>query len=247
MKISKVKLRNEGLKGLQITWERYETKNGVSFRIESTDKRNAPVHKELLDCFEWLEKYLLISLDKEQGTVDVTGIEVKNDGYIMLGLLHTSTGVFNIKSPVLDHTNLDRFQEVENIIKGLMSELKEYMDGNKGMSVDEYVKKVNKGNEDFNENEFQEMNSEQKINVYVSLIEKAGGVVIMPDDLQIENEPIVEKPVLKMVKTGTPKKETTFKQNESDSVLFEINPEKIIASTKKIEPQENNNFLEFDL
>jgi len=192
MKIAKVKLRNEGLKGLEVTWEHYETKNGVSFRIESKDKRNAPVHKELLACFEWLEKYLLISLDKENGTVDVYGVEIKNDGYILLGDLHTSTGLFSIKSPVLDHSNMEKFVEVENIIKGLLVELKEYMDGNKGMSVDEYVKKFNKGKEDFNENEYEGLSKEEKLNVYVSMIEKAGGIVMMPDDMELEEEPKTE-------------------------------------------------------
>ncbi len=188
MKISKVKLKNEGLDGLVVTWERYEMKNGVSFRIESTDKRKAPVHKELLDCFDWLEKYLLTALEKEAGTIDVYGVEIKNDGYIMLGDLHTKTGPFSIKSPVLDSSNMEKFGEVESIIKGLLVELKEYMDGNKGMSVDEYVKKFNKGKEDFNENEYEGLSKEEKLNVYVSMIEKAGGIVMMPDDMELEEE-----------------------------------------------------------
>jgi hypothetical protein len=66
------------------------------------------------------------------------------------------------------------------------------METDKMMSVELFVKKQNAKNEDFNENEFNSLSQEEKLKMYTGLIEKAGGIVMMPEDISFDSE---EEPV----------------------------------------------------
>lgn len=193
MKISKVKLRDGGMKGLEVLVERYQDKGGVSFRVESREKRSAPVHRDLIKCFEWLEKYYLEALDKGVGDeVRVDWVQVKDGGYVLHGYAQVSSGELEVKTMVLNQESFKNYGELESVCRGLFLEAKEYMEEKKMMSVDEYVKKKEKENEEFNEKEYESMSKEEKLKVYVRLIEDEGGMVLMQDDIEIEEDTKVE-------------------------------------------------------
>lgn len=221
MKISKVKLRNGGMKGLDLVSEKYELKGGVSFRVESKDKRNAPAHRDLIKCFEWLKKSMLLALDMEVGHIDIDGLEIKSDGYVLLGVYSALAGDFPLKSPVLSADNFSGYEALDNIIKGLLVEVKEYLEGGKVMGIDEYVVRHNKGSEGFDEKEYEGLSKEEKMKAYVSLIEKAGGFVTMPDDLELY---FAEEEVVKKEEKVTNSKEVVLGVDEQDKGddLFDI-------------------------
>jgi len=64
------------------------------------------------------------------------------------------------------------------------------------MSIDNYVKKKNADNEDFNEAEFDGLSKEDKLDMYVKLVEKAGGIVMMPEDISFEVDSVVDGDVV---------------------------------------------------
>lgn len=180
MKINKVMLRNRGIKGLDLVYEKYEERGGVSFLVEVRDKRRAPVHGDLLKCFEWLEKSMLLVLEKERGNVEVNGVEIKDVGYVLHGSLEVGSGVIGIKSGILSGENFDGYGEVLNIVKGLLEEVGEYLDRGKTMGIDEYLAVLDKGKV-----EYEGLSEEEKKAVSIKLLEEAGAIVLMPSEVSL--------------------------------------------------------------
>jgi hypothetical protein len=194
MKIAEVKLKKNGL---EVTWEKYETKNNVSFRVEHKDKRSAPVQEDLLECFKELRSHAIAVAgysDKQPDDCEITSIKVgSSGGLIMAGSINTINDLYMaIKTPEATPDSYDGYKQLEAILKTLFSEVKLYMETDKMMSVELFVKKQNAKNEDFNENEFNSLSQEEKLKMYTGLIEKAGGIVMMPEDISFDSE---EEPV----------------------------------------------------
>lgn len=233
MKISEVKLRKDGL---EITWEKYEMKKGLSFRVEHKDKRSAPVQEDLIKCFSWLKPHALTLAgytNKDINDIEINAVKIGSEGgYILKGHVNTIGDLYmKIETPEAGNGEYDHIKDLESIVKGLFSEVKDYMETDKMMSVESYVKKHNAHKEDFDVKAFENMPKEEKLEVYIALIEKAGGIVMMREDIEIETKNTKKTPIEdKIIEIKTEiveKDEINLPENQIDIDDFTMIPIKI--------------------
>src|SRR3990167_2035817 len=213
MNITKLSLPDTtGLSGLVLTHLVQETKDGFPFMVPTTSEPPYPVHLGLLKKFKELSVHLLnvcdicqdpkLELAKDYAVQDteVTEITMSPDHFILKGKRMMGDKVLPLKTYKVSADDYLHFAGVQDILKGIKDEVREYSAGNRQISIDELgerfitkmISKGKKGAEDLAE--FQEMDEESKKAFCTKYLMANGAIdIIMVEDLDLPNDtPILE-------------------------------------------------------
>ncbi len=240
--ITKVMLANEGLKGIEVDYEKVE-KNGE--RESYTPYYQAPkfpVHAELEKKFTWLNGHLLdiCGYDSTDQTllqqVLVRGITTKDGWFIISGTLEVFDNgkTVNLVTPkVINSDEYLHFEDVIKIIEAIYAEVKVYLAKGKVMDDVQYVLKTMKGDKNFIEKDFMAMTDEQKIAYATKLMEDKGSIIIHREQLEDMNS----LGDTLMLAGGKHEKEEVVQQVSNDEVILEevFVEETTVPEEKKID------------
>lgn len=200
IKITKVKLVNNGLKGIEVNYLATEKTGDREFFNEYISKRKAPIHAELEETFSWLKNHILdicgYSLDETERTFHLNRLEMvsvsydPSKGFVLAGSLQVMTGdkSINIVTPLVGSDDYTDYGKVTAIIEGIFSETKEYMSFKKTLDDVQLVMKFNKKNEDFDPEAFKKLTKKKQRDFATKILEDQKCVVIHTD---LESEPVM--------------------------------------------------------
>lgn len=218
MLIRSVKLVNQGMKGIEITYAMPTTKNFRSFVDEHKSKKKAPIHSELEELFLQLKPYLLDCCDYPQETrekdlieTQVIFIQYSNEGFIIKGEKSVLQGdkTVPLHTPMITVDDYDQFGAATKIMDKIYDEVKVYMSGEKTLSDEQLVIRFNQNKEGFNIEEFKKLSKEEQRNIATQTLEKMGAIVIHSDEVGeaadlIEAEVSEEKEENPFIEEGIP-------------------------------------------
>lgn len=200
IKITKVKLVNNGLKGIEVNYLATEKTGDREFFNEYISKRKAPIHSELEETFSWLKNHILdicgYSLDEVERTFHLNRLEMvsvsydPSKGFVLTGLLQVMTGEksINLVTPLVREDDYTDYGKVIAIIEGIFTETKEYMSFKKTLDDVQLVMKFNKKNEDFDQEAFKRLTKQEQRDFATKILEDQKCVVIHTD---LENESVM--------------------------------------------------------
>jgi hypothetical protein len=204
MEIKKIKLIDGGFKGVLVTYLRPEVKKNKTFINEVTEKRKYPVHLDLDRPFKDLRFNLLdiagiIRGDMDKGDVDFTMAEcdvdtIKIEGStFVLGGTKTVIGnkSIRIETPKIDqHDDYQYYDTVMNMIKTIIEETKQYMEGTKNVDDNEVaVRWITSGKDKSEEaSRYNEMSATDKLIYHTKILEGLGSFVIHQNEIIEDNE-----------------------------------------------------------
>lgn len=199
MKIQSIKLINDGLGGLTVTYQKTETRNGRDFNADLKETKRYPIHTELEETFGWLKNDLLTlcnyTSNKEERealleSVKMTGVTYSSNGFILSGVMTTIEDlVFPLNTPLIkEGTGYQNYAAVTKILDAIYTETQEYMGGNKVMSDSEYVLKVNKDNKEFDSKTFLSLPADEQASIVDQYMAKNKCIVIPMNIVEEETE-----------------------------------------------------------
>lgn len=163
MKISKAKLVDGGLRGLEAAYTSLEVKDNFQFENEYTRKRKAPVPQELKDLFAKLKSHLMkICFIDENGEddVEITGVSSNNDDqFLIMAKVRANeltNATFAVNTPLVkDDSGYTDFDDVIQIVSAIYTGVKKYfkekeMADSKQIVMDLFNKDSDKVNEVLN-------------------------------------------------------------------------------------------------
>lgn len=190
MRITKVKMIDNGVRGMEVHYTKGEKKGDMIFENEYVAKIKVPVNGELRKLFIGLEDdfYKLLGLADDISSATVLGVSIRNgvqlSGYVTPG----SFGGFGVASMVVTEDGdypfyLALLQKVNELIdavtvwmasstapkaKQILMDFAEYGKDNLKKSLSEY--------------NFDEMTEEDQILKATELLEKSGAIVLMQNE-----------------------------------------------------------------
>lgn len=212
-KITSVKLIDGGLKGIEVKYAYTTVKNNRSFIDEAKEKKKAPVHEELETCFAWLKDHLLnicgYTIEESErkyllNQLNIVAVEYTDKGVIIEGSLSVLDGgkFLGLKTPLIENEiEYPEFGAVTQIIAGVFAETKEYMEGKKVMSDEQFIIKFAKGKEGFDPEAVKNMSKDEIKDWATTFLEKECKSTVfhheelteVADEPQKEDAPIIEK------------------------------------------------------
>jgi hypothetical protein len=211
MRVKKIKLDSDGLKGLKIVYEKTEDKDGRSFYTDVIEEKRYPIHlglekkfKELRQAYGDILGLMAGKLGDNEikyilNNIDITGVSFGHDWFVITGKLTTFCDKkIGISTPKIDETDeFYAYKEVQKIIEEIVVETKEYMSGAKKATDAEFgvkyiqslikSKKLKEGQTTLDE--FESMSpEEQKIWCTNILETKFGSMVSHTEDLIVDEE-----------------------------------------------------------
>lgn len=191
--ITKVKLVNNGLKGIEVNYLATEKTGDRDFYNEYISKRKAPIHSELEETFSWLKSHILdicgYSLDETERAFHMNRLEMTSvsfdasKGFVLTGSLQVMTGdkSINIVTPLVAPADYTDYSKVAAIIEGIFIETKEYMSFKKTLDDVQLVMKFNKKNEEFDPEAFKRLTKTEQRDFATKILEDQKCVVIHTD------------------------------------------------------------------
>lgn len=226
MLISSVKLVNNGLKGIEVTYAMPTTKNSRSFLDEHKSKKKAPIHDELEELFISLKPFILDICDytKETREKDIIETELSeiiysDKGFILKGKKCVLQGdkTIDLKTPLITGDDYVKFIETTKILDRIYDEVKLYMSGEKTLSDEQIVIKFNEKKEEFDIDTFKKLSKQEqrekateilnqmgvldRKEVTTTTLEGMGALVIHSDEVgeaaeEIKEEEVIPEPVV---------------------------------------------------
>jgi hypothetical protein len=217
MNIQKLKLLDNGLRGLKITHLVQEIKDGYPFQTPTVSEPKYPIHLGLEKKFKELREHLLNVCeicqnprDEDEFTynvndTDITEIEIASDGFRLKGNKKmTETKVITLKTYFVEEGDgYVHYDAVRSIIGEILEEVREYVAGNKQISTDELSQRIfenliKKGKKS-DMSELEGMNDEEKKEYCKSFLLANGAIdIVMQDDLDLP----ADTPILNLQKTA---------------------------------------------
>ncbi len=223
--ISAVKLRENGLKGVEVTYAVTETKGTKPFLNEYNSKRSAPIHDTLEETFNWLKGFLLDICgytDEEAerkiliNALEMVAVKYSDKGFIISGKLKVLEGekVVSLTTPLIcEEDEYAQYSEVTKILDAIYIETKEYMVSNKMMSDEQIVIRFNEKNPEFDIEAFKKLPKEEKEALAIKTIEEGGGVAFKGEDIADEDDEnavdLTAEPIKKEKKSPAKKEAST--------------------------------------
>jgi hypothetical protein len=187
MNIASVKLVNDGLKGVVVTYSTTSTKGGRSFIDEHTSRKKAPIHQELETAFESLREHLLVICGYSKqylGEVIITSVTYNDKGFIIVGKKTILEGdkTINLVTPLLNDDSYSEFDAVSKILDTIYLETEDYMSGAKVFSDAQLVMRFNQDKEDFDVETFKGLSAEEQRGLATKILEDMGHLVLLSDE-----------------------------------------------------------------
>jgi hypothetical protein len=215
MNIKKIKLQDGGLRGLVITGERVDMKEGRSSITPCEEEPKFPIHLGLERRFRDLIPYLLelsghlpngVGEDDRDFIIqdtELVSLKIGDDSFLLSGKRRmTESGKKIAINSYLVESGDDylNFDKVMVIVKEIIDETLEYMRGNRAISeremgeriLESLIKKGKKTADDLAE--FQDMSDDEKKAFCTKWLEDTGSIVTHVEDFEISND----TPILKI-------------------------------------------------
>ena len=201
--ITKIKLKDSGLKGLEVSYVYPQEKDNMIFANEHIEKRKHPIHGELENAVNDLRNFLLevcnyfpdglTVQDKDLLIEDTRVIEIGIGGADMFkisGDLRVIGDKFvKLGTPKVEAADgYEHFETVQNILKVIVAETHEYMAGKKKLDESAFLMKFAKKHDDVVLiKEFEGMSNKEKRDKCTEILEKMGGIVLMNEEMDISD------------------------------------------------------------
>lgn len=188
MKISSVKLLNNGLKGVDVSYETTSVKGGREFNNEIKKKHKSPVHEDLMKLFKSLDFYVKDIFGLTTQDVEVTGVTYGNKGFIVSSKITVDSLVIPkvsaLNTPLVsDADDYFHYKDVCAILDAIYAETEAFISGEKVMNDKQLVmsfyeaKKV--------EMDYEGMTNEEIQQAATAILEKMGSIVIHNEDMDV--------------------------------------------------------------
>jgi hypothetical protein len=244
--IKKIKLNDDGLKGVEVTYMYPQEKDNMIWNNEHKETRKHPIHGEMENAIADLRNFLLetygyynegISVSEKNQLIEdtrVIEINLAPDMFKLSGEIRLIGDKFG-KIPGIEVEVSDgyaHYETVQKILAKVVEEAHEYMAGRKRMSESDFLEKwAKRKGDDVMIKELQHMSAKEKKDYYTSALEKMGAIVLMDetaevseDDAQmtITNVEVEEEVEAEVIPISTP--------------IGEIIPTTIVEETIPIQP-----------
>lgn len=183
-KISKVKMLEGGLKGLEIEYLTSKEVEGRTYQVERKEKRKVPVSGELLNCFHTMDQYFKDIACVNNGTV--YGIKVTAGGFQLIGEVETGINnkSLNYATPFINES--DEYASFENVSKALdklVAEVDKYMKGENKYSDKQIVMQFYERRAPEQLSEMMAKSDDEIAHEAMRILEEKGCIVIAPEAL----------------------------------------------------------------
>lgn len=197
MNIQKVK--NKGIKGLEVSYMKFDLVSDLSYANEYTTKYKMPVHVGLNEMFNKLIPHLIkicgLSVESE---VEVNCITSNGNQFLISGKVTVLNGqVYAINTPLIkEEAEYAEHDNVLTIVNEIYTETKIYADKKKKVDVKQFVMDFNKKKEGYNQADFDEMSDGEARELMIAALEKTGAIIIDREDIsettEEENGKVIE-------------------------------------------------------
>lgn len=199
--ISKIKLKDGGFKGVEVTYTYPQEKDGLIWANEHIEKRKHPIHTDLKKAINDLRNFMLevynyipdgLSVaDKDYLIEDTRVIQIDicgTDSFKLSGdmrLIGDKVGkIPGIKVEAAD--GYAHFETVMNIIKVIKDETMEYMAGKKKLDEGQFMLDfAKKRGDEVLIKEFASMGTKEKMDKCREFLEQCGGIVLINEELDV--------------------------------------------------------------
>lgn len=186
-----IKIKDGGMKGLEINYCQQDEKDGKVWNNEYWTARKVPIGEELENVIKAFRYYLLDILGYEMENCNVadvvirevnfnSNVEIKGDFKILNGIhsVKLSTGKID------ESMEYEKIVELSGLVKQLRGEIEKYMEGkSKAMNESQFVMEFYKKKGKFDEVEFTGMSDEDKKIKATEILETMGSIVIHNEDM----------------------------------------------------------------
>lgn len=201
--ITKVKLKDQGLAGLVVSYEKPTKREDFNYRDEYEVKHKASVHDDLKKKWDELKQHVInigrLNADIADEEIRVTG--VKSDGYESFQITYqvlTFGGAWCPASntpKVTESLGYEGFDWCLELIRDVYNEVRAYIKAEKKLNYSQLALDLahndKKGGADVVET-VQAMSEQERINYCRELLEEKGAIVMMQDEMsegnQVESE-----------------------------------------------------------
>lgn len=193
MRISSIKLIEGGLKGMEVKYHKASKKGGIDWDDEHSSKFKAPVPTIIKDKISELYRHVmlicrLVDNAYVKESLQITGITSDADtNFLISAKLKTFDNLtFAVNTPLMkDDTEYkgygDAIEIVSDIYSGVYQYVEEGIVANNKQIVHDFSKITGESIEIDNM-------SEEELSLRArDILEKMGGIVMMPDDFEIES------------------------------------------------------------
>lgn len=141
MKISKIKLNNDGLKGLTVNFLKNELKDGLTFINEHQVTYKAPIHHPLSKLIQSLAKYVIdICNLNEDAEITVTGITANDKQFLISAKSYVlENSIIAINTPNIKEGMYDAYGAIQKIIDEIYREVDIYATKKQAIDKKQFV------------------------------------------------------------------------------------------------------------
>ncbi len=194
MKISKIKLNDGGLKGLTVTFLRYESKDGASWLTEYPGvKYKYPVQGVLAKAIQEMKKYVseLCSLttsdelgNDNYSNVTVTGVSATDDGFVITASIDTVCDKkYTVNTPfICSKDGYSRFHEASSVIDKIFSLTDEYIAGRTIINKTQFILDLHANDDNFDTDVFKAKSEIEKEAFYMDELERRGHIILRNEE-----------------------------------------------------------------
>ncbi len=195
-KLSSVKLIEDGLKGIEVSYGSVEFRGKREYFNEYKVKRRAPASSELMDKFKELKEYMLdicgyvgneSELKNMENNLMITGVTYTDEGFVLIGKMKVLAGdkVVSLSTPlIVNSEEYFDFKSVIEVLNSLYLETTMYMDGKKEISNLQLAMKFAEKNQQIDKEAIGRMSDKELTEFVTPMLEKMGHCVILNDEME---------------------------------------------------------------
>ena len=187
MRIAKVKVNDDGLKGITVDYMKEEGKGGFTFANEYSVKYKAPVSESIRELFEFFGEHVIKICglrDEVKDDVTVTGVLGKEDSFLISAKVRTvGDKWYAVNTPLMNAADgYDDYGRVMILIDELYKGVKKYVEDRTAIMdprqyVMEFSQKKHVELPDFDD-------EAEKLEYMRTCLEKSGAIVLEQADLK---------------------------------------------------------------
>ena len=186
MKISKVKLVDRGIKGIEVSFMKQEDRGKMVFNDEYVVKYKAPVNTELRESFTKLHLHLreICGVSKELD-VDVRGLNYNGEAFLISGVVTTvlNEKVYGINTPLINaDDDYVKYDSATSLMDKIYEEVRKYVSERKMMNPKQFVMEFAENKGKLDDYDFENMSDSEALSKAREILEKSGAIVITQDD-----------------------------------------------------------------
>ena len=193
MKISKIKLIKEGMKGMSVTYLKIIKKDGVPFKVPHVVKYPYPVTGALSKALRDLEKHFgiinslvpAIAGSDNYDNVAIQGMEVTESNFCLEASVEVIPGSFTtFKTPVINEAvHYHLYDECTEKIDQILTLVESYVEGEQKLDSNQIVLDFHKNDDDFDMDAFQILDEKEKHAMMIAELEKAGMIILQDEPM----------------------------------------------------------------